>query len=292
MRRSRRPTSPLPSLLLLALAGCGSVDRVESGAPLPETTYRLEAGALLGPDTLGSGPTRVRLEVDAGPLDQVTLVRLEDGHTVEEFLQVLDVAHPAFWGHFAGGPGLAMPGRPAEGVVFLTPGQWLALAFDTGPGGFPRVRHQASRPLVVVPGPEASPPSAPYRLNMYDFGFLISGPLLPGENTIEVHNLAPQRHEAILARLEEGQSAAELANWLLARRRGEPVGEPPGELLSGVAAMSQDQMVLWTVTVRPGRHVIFCLLAEDADGRSHLEHGHLQEFEVAESVDALAPSPS
>lgn len=267
-------------------------DRAATGADLPVVTFRLESGMLAGPDTLGAGPARVRLEVSDGALDQVALVQLETGHTVEEFLQVLDVAHPAFWGHFSGGPGLALPDRPTEAVVLLTPGQWLALAFDTGPDGFPRVRHQASRPLVVVPGREALPPTAPYRLNAFDFGFVISGPLLPGESTIEVHNLSPQRHEVLLARLEEGQAATDLFDWLLARRRGDPVGAPPGELVGGVAALGQNRTAYWTVTVRPGRHVIFCLLAEDADGRPHTAHGHFREFEVADSLEALVPAPA
>ncbi len=295
-RRSLLFTRRVPPSLILAasllLPGCGVIDRTATGAgALPTATYRLAGGSLQGPDTLPAGPTVVSFEVEDGVLDQVTLIRLEDGHSVAEFLTGSEVAYPPFWAHFAGGPNAALPGAPTHSIVTLSPGQWLALAFDTGPDGFPRVRHQASRPLTVVENrASAAAPVPSYSLQLFDYGFLLSGPLIPGTHVIDVLNMAAQRHEVILARLRDGQGAGDMAAWLLARRRGEAVGEAPGELVGGVAALSQEERNAWTVTVAPGTYALLCLLADDGDGRSHLAYGHVQTVVVAESVEPLAPS--
>ncbi len=258
---------------------------------LPTASYTLAGGELHGPDTLPAGPTMVTLEVEDGALDQVALVRLEDGHSVADFLTAAAVAYPPVWAQFAGGPNAALPGAPTSSVVTLTPGQWLALAFDIGPDGFPRVRHQASRSLVVVENrAQAAGPVTSYSLQLFDYGFLLSGPLIPGGHTIGVLNRAPQRHEVILARLADGYGAADMAAWLQARRRGEAVGEAPGQLIGGVAALGQDEQNAWTVTVTAGAYALFCLLADDGDGRPHLAHGHLQTIMVVDSVDGLLPT--
>lgn len=289
------PNRRIPQFLLLAaslMAGCGVIDRTESEAgPLPTAVYRLAGGSLHGPDTLPAGPTVVSLEVQDGVLDQVALVRLEEGHSIAEFLTGAEVAYPPLWAHFAGGPNAALPDSPTQSAVTLTPGQWLALAFDTGPDGFPRVRHQASRPLTVVETrASATAPVTSYSLQLFDYGFLMSGPLIPGTHAIDVVNMAPQRHEVILVRLHDGQGAGDMAAWLLARRRGEAIGEAPGDLVGGVAALSQDERNAWTVTVTPGTYALLCLLADDGDGRSHLAHGHVQTLVVVESVEELSPS--
>lgn len=276
----------------LLLSSCGEVARTEgASADLPTAAYTLTAGTLLGPDTLPAGATLVSLEVSDGILDQVALVRLEEGHSVAEFLSGTEVAYPPFWAHFAGGPNAALPGAPTQTVVTLTPGQWLALAFDTGPEGFPRVRHQASRPLTVVANrAAATAPVTSYSLHLFDYGFIISGPLIAGTHTLNVMNMAPQRHEVVLARLADGAGAGDMAAWLLARRRGEVVGAAPGTLVGGVAALGQNERNAWTVTVTPGTYALLCLLADDGDGRAHLAHGHVQTVVVVESVEELAPA--
>ncbi|MFN2325304.1 MAG: hypothetical protein ABR551_05420 [Gemmatimonadales bacterium] len=291
-----RSTRHLPSVLILAvsvlLPGCGVIDRAGTEADAPPTaSYTLTGGALHGPDTLPAGPTMVTLEVEDGVLDQVALIRLEEGHSIPEFLTGAEVAYPPVWAHFAGGPNAALPGAPTGSVVMLSPGQWLALAFDIGPDGFPRVRHQASRPLTVVGNrAPADPPVTSYALQLFDYGFRLSGPLIAGTHVLDVLNMAPQRHEVILARLRDGQGADDMATWLVARRRGEAVGEAPGELVGGVAALTQNERNAWTVTVTPGTYALLCLLADDGDGRPHLFHGHLQTIVVAETVEQLSPA--
>lgn len=276
----------------LLLPGCGEINRSgTAAADLPRAQYVLSGGVLQGPDTLPAGPTMVELEVVDGVLDQVALVRLEEGQSVEGFLTGAAVAYPPFWAHFAGGPNAALPGGSTQSVVTLSPGQWLALAFDTGPDGFPRVRHQASKSLRVLENraPAAAPVSS-YSLLLVDYGFTLSGPLLPGTHVIDVVNMAAQRHEVVLARLADGYGAGDMAAWLLARRRGETVGEAPGELVGGVAALGQNERNAWTVTVTPGTYALLCLLADDGDGRSHLAHGHLQTVMVVESLEELSPA--
>lgn len=278
----------VPSLLTFGvlLAGCGTATVTPEPPPLVE--FAIAGGVLTGPDTLLEGPATVRLSVADGRLDQVALVRLEAGHTVEEFLAATEVAYPPFWAHFSGGAGAVAPGGTGEVVLSLQPGQWLALAFDTGPDGFPRVRHQLHKPFTVVPGAtRAVLPSAPYQLATFDYGFLISAPLVAGTHVVEVSNLAPQRHEVILVELPAGANAEAMAAWLLARRQGEAETPAPGRVVGGVAALTQSGRNYWTITVTPGNYAFLCLLADDGDGRPHLAHGHLQRFEVLEPAQLL-----
>lgn len=276
----------LSTAIGLTLGCAGSPD---APADYPVAEFALGGGALVGPDTVAAGWTTVRLSVADGALDQVTLVRLEPGHTVAEFLTAAEVAYPPFWAHFAGGAGTVLPGQSGEVVLELQAGDWLALAFDTGPDGFPRLRHQLSKPFTVVGPAAGSPPIAAFQLALFDYGFLISAPLVTGVQRIEVTNLAPQRHEAILVELPAGENADAMAAWLLARRRGEPVGPAPGRVVGGIAAMGQSARNFWTVTLGRGNYALVCLLADDGDGRSHLDHGHLQRFEVLDPVELIQP---
>lgn len=279
---------------LLGLAACGTVD---TPAPVPgelgRAEFHLEGEALHGPDTVMAGATVVSLSVAESGLDQVALVQLGPDHTAAEFLSATEVHLPPFWATFAGGPNQAVPGRPAEATVALTPGSWLVMAFDIGPGGFPRVRPRATRPLTVVPSPRpAPPPETVYWIRMFDYGFLISGPIVAGTHAVVVSNLAPQRHEAILVRLGQDRRADEMAEYLLARRRGDPWSGPvPGEVVAAVGALSQSQRNYTTITVRPGVHALICLLAADADGRPHSAHGHLHTFDVVTADELLRQPP-
>lgn len=286
------PTLDRITLGLLAAGALtlGCAAPADGPADLPVAEFAIAAGVLSGPDTLPAGWTTVRLSVADGILDQVSLVRLDSGQTVAGFLSVTEVAYPPFWSYFSGGPNAVGPGESREVIIDLPPGDWLALAFDTGPDGFPRVRHQLSKPFTVVPGAASgTPPAAPYTLGMFDYGFLVSAPLVEGTHVVEVSNLAPQRHEAILVELPAGENAEAMAAWLLARRRGEPVGPAPGRVVGGVAALTQGERNLMTVTVAQGNYALICLLADDGDGRSHLAHGHVQRFEVLEPLAEAQP---
>lgn len=284
--RSRFLTVSLASATLVL--GCSRAPAPP--AELPVAGFAIRGGSLTGPDTVTAGWIEVRLEVGDGILDQVTLVRLGDGHGVEEFLTATEVAYPPFWAHFSGGPAGVLPGSVGTVTMQLEAGQWLALAFDIGPEGFPRVRHQLTKPFTVVAGADAgNPPAAPFQLALYDYGFRFSAPLVAGTQVVEVTNLAPQRHEAILVELPEGTSADAMAAWLRAMRRGEAAGPAPGRVVSGVAALSQSTRNFWTVTVARGNYALICLLADDGDGRPHIDHGQIQRFEVLEALELIQP---
>jgi len=286
------PTTARIAVGLLAASALtlGCAGRADTPTDHPVVDFAISDGALSGPDTVLAGWTTMRLAVADGHLDQVALVRLEAGHTMAEFLTATEVAYPPFWAHFAGGVSAVAPGGTGEVLLELQPGDWLALAFDTGPDGFPRLRHQLFRPFTVVAGSAAvAPAPAPFQLALFDYGFLISAPLVVGTQVVEVTNLAPQRHEAILVELPAGETADAMAAWLLARRRGESVGAAPGRVVGGVAALSQSERNIWTVTVERGNYALICLLADDGDGLSHLDHGHVQRFEVVDAKELIQP---
>lgn len=291
-----RVCSPAGSLaVLLALAGCGQVEQPalepQPGDP-PVATFTATGGGFSGPDTVAAGAVRVRLEAPDGGLEHLSLVRLEEGHTVAEFLTAVEVHYPPYWARFLGGPNAPRPGTPAEAVVALAPGNYAAVSMVLGAEGLPRVRRGMVRPLTVVDsGPGVALPTHTTLLQLYDYGFHLAAPLLPLSQVVKVENLSPQRHEVVLVRLAPDRTPQEMADYLLDLAAGRPVGVAPGDLVGGVAPLSQGQSALWTVSLSLGSYALLCLLADDGDGRPHTQHGHMMQVNVV-TPDQLIPPDS
>jgi len=277
-------------LVALALvAGCGQVEDREAtsvAGDLPVVTFQAANMAFSGPDTIAAGPTRIRLEAPNGGLEHLSVVRLGSGHTLAEFQAAVAVHYPPHWAQFSGGPNAPGLGRPAEAIVDLTPGDYAAVSMVLGADGVARVRKGMIRAFTVVDsGLPTRPPESGTAIQLFDYGFQVAGPLIPGAQVVQVENRSPQRHEVILVRLAPGRTAQEMGEYLLALAAGTAQGPPPGDLEGGVAPLSQFQTNLWSVVLSVGRYAVLCLVADDGDGRSHLHHGHLQEFDVVPPDD-------
>ena len=124
-------------------------------------------------------------------------------------------------------------------------------------------------------------------VRLLDFAFNLERPLTVGEQTIRVANAGVEPHDLVLLRLAPGITAEAVVRAMNPERarRTDEAAEPPPSLASlasvagGIAAIRSGMEVFFTTTLSRGEYVILCM-ATAPDGRSHIEHGMIQQVRV------------
>jgi hypothetical protein len=231
------------------------------------------------PDTLEAGMTNIRLINDGPMFHHVWLVRLEDGHTVNELLEhVKDGSPPPSWAVDVGGPNTpGMPGGETAATIDLEPGTYALLCVIDLPDGVPHMMQGMARQVTVVPaaGPEATLPAADIVMTLNDYSFDTDKPITAGRQTIRVVNAAAQPHEALIVKLEPGRTVQEFMEFIM-----KPEGTPPGQVLGGVTGMAQGGMNQITLDFEQGDYALICFIPDAGDRRPHFMHGMAQQIHV------------
>ena len=149
----------------------------------------------------------------------------------------------------------------ADGLVRRAP---LAWGFDG-----------LSQPSVVAALTSTRLPHDQEYLTLTDYAFTLSSPVTPGAHTLQIRNQGNQDHEAFLARLAPGKTAADLAAWV-----DNQVGPPPAEPLGGFTAIAAGDQGYFTYNFTPGRYAFMCFVPDTRDGKSHVAHGMIKEFTI------------
>ena len=294
-----RPATSL-SLIALVLAGCGNAppaDHIEetssaetASANVVEVTaldYVLHA-----PAEVPSGWTTFRLRNEGSEPHYFTLYGLKGDFTLPKWMHIM--RNPEQYSDWTeedwlavstlplGGPNAPVHGATSTVTMDLEPGRYALICWWPSPDHTPHAMKGMVWPITVTedvsPGEE---PVVNAELVMRDYAFELSGPVRPGVSTIRVTTdpAAVEMHEAFLARLEPGQTAEELQawfhEWLMEGKRG----EPPAELVSGVAMMAPGESVYLTADFAPGEYVFICPLPS-GDGEMHSEKGMIEQFTV------------
>jgi len=265
----------VPSLLL---SGCRGKTADASDVPPRELVVSAADFAFIAPDTIESGWVRVRLLNRGSEPHHVQLVRLRDGHTLQDLLDQAakgNLTPP--WATFVGGPNVPRPGSASEVAVNLKPGNYAMLCFISSTDHVPHLAKGMNRPLTVRlnPGPQGREPTVNGRLILNDYSFSLTTELHPGRNMIRVENAGPQPHEVALIRLLPGKTAAEGLEWAKTRE-----GPPPFETAGGTLALSPGGENFLTVDLIPGNYVLICFVPDAHDGRPHVQHGMIRELAV------------
>jgi len=270
--------------MLLAAAACAPApDAGTPAAPVapPVAIFTGTEYAFSGPDTLAAGPTTFRLESAGAELHHITLVHLDEGHTMEEFLGAMASGPPPAWAHMMGGPNPPAPGGSSEATVVLTPGSWGMLCLVPGPDGVPHVAKGMSKAFTVVANESpAAEPEAHVTMTLQDYDFVLSAPLTAGTHTIKVENPAAQPHEVFLVKLDSARTVQDVADYVASMEGGEVAGPPPGVPMGGIAGMNPGQRNWFTVTLTPGEYAMLCFVPDMRDGRPHMLHGMMKQFTV------------
>ena len=233
------------------------------------------------PAEIPAGLTTFRLVTDGKELHHATLVKLEDGKTVDDFKQAMQKqGPPPAWMVMAGGPNPPRPGGTAEETQFLEPGNYVIVCLVPSPDGTPHVAKGMMRPITVTPtnasnASASAQPTPDITIKLVDYAFESSEPLTAGKHLIRIENDATQDHELVLVRLAPGKKVEELAQWVEHME-----GPPPGEPLGGVATIHPGGYGFITADLTPGTYGFLCFVPDAKDGKPHVMHGMMKEFTV------------
>ena len=124
-----------------------------------------------------------------------------------------------------------------------------------------------------------------------DYIFLVPDTVPAGITTLELVNRGGELHHAILVRLEEDKTLAELESELgeALRAGGQP--RPWAVFAGGPNAVDPGASTSVTVALRPGRYALVCLIASP-DGELHVAKGMIRELVVAPARAATELPPA
>jgi uncharacterized cupredoxin-like copper-binding protein len=232
------------------------------------------------PATIPAGMTTLRLVNNGTEMHHVQLVRLDDGHTVEELMQGMatHAGPPPPWVHFVGGPNTPVPGGGvSEATLDLQAGTYAMICFIPSKDGVPHVAKGMVKPLTVTPatGATAGAPVADVDMNLTDYAFGTNTALTAGRRTIKVQNLAEQPHEVILVQLAPGKSLHDMMAWLMNEN-----GPPPGRPVAGTTGIDRGGVNYITADFAPGEYALLCMLPDARDGKPHIAHGMARQITV------------
>jgi hypothetical protein len=242
------------------------------------------------PDSIPAGVTTIRLQNHGPNLHHLTIVRLDSGHTTEEFTAAIE--HAGFgdgpwpsWITYFGGPNAPAPGAEATATVDLAPGHYLITCFVHSPDSATKamVSHVVKgmvHPLTVTgPHQPAALPRADVTVTLVDYGFTFSHPLTAGKQVIRVRNTAAQPHEIFIGRLAPGKVVGDLPKFIV-----HPYGPPPVVPMGGMTPISHGVDANIIIDLPPGEYGVYCYLPDATDGKPHIDHGMMRQITVGEVV--------
>ena len=195
---------------LMVLVGCGDDEEAPPGPPpqpneVAFTAVDTEVGhRFTGPETLTAGWTAIRLVNESEGHHHLQLVKLPEGMTAEELVDVAQKPGPPPPGvEFLGGPGTLVPGGDGVATVNLQEGSYVLLCLEAHGDGAPHFAKGLWKSLTVTAatGTPAPEPQEVAIIGLSDSEFTITGSVPAGVQTVRVTNIGQQPHEAILLRL-------------------------------------------------------------------------------------------
>jgi hypothetical protein len=274
--------------LAATLGACSGADRPEAidrPGDIPQAPVILPVNivatdfAFEMPDTVVGGVVLLNLVNRGKELHHATIVKLEDGKSIENFMAAMQQpGPPPPWAKFVGGPNPAEPGQTIHGAAILTPGNYLTICFIPSPDGPPHVAKGMVRPFTVT-GSDSIPaviPASADTITLSDYDFKPSRPLTKGKHTFVVVNNGPQPHEIVLVRLAPEKTIKDFGDW----GEGGLKGPSPAFAVGGVAAMDPGRTAQFTADLTPGDYGMICFVPDLKDGKAHLVHGMMKQFKV------------
>lgn len=259
---------------------------------LSATEYTFEA-----PDSIAPGWTTFTMANHGQVVHYGHVVQLAPGKTVEEmvtaYAEAIRTSGPRpTWVTRFGGPGGTAPGSTSNVTQYLEPGSYVWICPVEDESGHPHFAKGEFKQFVVsaaAPGaaPRARAPEASTVVRLEDYSFAVDSLLRAGRQLIRVENTGAQPHDLVLMKLAPGRTLNDIVTWMnpenarRAGRTGEPMPslESLGTGLGGIAAIAPGMEVFFEAELSPGEYVLICM-ATAPDGRSHIEHGMIQQVRV------------
>ena len=288
----RIPTLALPVLAAL-LAACSPASDAGSGDAdtSAENTLQLEVQgmSLVGPQTIKSGWTTIRIVNNGGMTHHGLVYRLPDGVTAEMVDEQIirpiqasltaningDAAEaariagtmPAWIADLTwlGGPGMMSDGVTGEATMYLEPGNYIVECYVKTNGIQHNFNPEEGKMGMVLPFtvlPEdggQQEPDANVTLSLTNSGYEITkGAFVPGANSVRV-NFDEQRlynnfvgHDVHLFRIEEDTDVAAAARWPDFFPVDGQQTPAPARFVGGIHDMPQGATGYFRVNLDPG----------------------------------------
>lgn len=265
-------------------AACGKAQaeprKTAEDAPPRVVTVIARDFAFEAPDQVPAGMVTFQLENRGHALHHVSLVKLEDGKTLDDVFAALRAGGPPpAWMKEMGGPNAPDPGGRANATLFLQPGTYALLCWVDIPDHVSHVMKGMAKQITVTPAPvpaAAATPAGDITLRLNDYSFALSKPVTAGTHTIRVENGAAQPHEVELIRLAPGKTTEDLMAWMQSMQ-----GPPPASAAGGISGMRHGEAQSFTYDFTPGTYVLICFLPDHGDGKPHFMHGMIQTLTVS-----------
>jgi hypothetical protein len=241
------------------------------------------------PAQIRPGATELTLVNNLKEPAEFQLVRLDEGHTLAEFLPTIEkegAPLPA-WFHAAGGVGQAPPGGRRSTVVNLEAGgyDFFSTAGPDEEGAQPQFKRGGQGSFEVTgEATGAQLPATTGQITAKELGatnyqFEISG-LKPGTNQVTFANSGGQLHHVVYAKLNQGATFAQAKQFFTTE---DYKGKPPVDVQSfdAVAVVDSGGRQVDTFTLQDGTYVFACFLSDRAGGPPHaIKANMLQEVKV------------
>lgn len=271
----------LVALPVLAWTAPGSTvtsnDVIENGV-VQRIDVRTLDYAFEMPATLQAGLTQVTLVNDGKEPHHLWILKLEDGKRLADvFASLKNTIEFPKWARNVGGPNSPVPGGRSVALIDLEPGHYAVLCVIPAADGVPHVMKGMAKEFDVV-GAYTAPalPRADIVATLSDYDFTFSEPLSAGRKLIRFTNAAAQVHEAFIAKLEPGKTAADLLGWFANKMQGPPPAIPMG----GITGIEPGRSITVVQDLTPGTYAFYCFVADAKDGREHIAHGMMKEFTI------------
>ena len=315
-RRSLLATVMAVALLCTGLVGVAAQEATPAAATfadtmgLPELRVRATDTAYEGlPAETPAGRYLLTLEVETAEGAGLNFLQLPEGMTFDDFMALLagpPAASPEamegtpgaeagppegedrapewyFQAEMAGGTG-AFAG-PAQAIIDLTPGEWIAWA------GYPDAP-QAPVGLRVTGEAGATPaagaePAADVTVTMFEYDFSVEGTLTPGSHVFAVTNVGAQPHEMFMLRAPGPVTEEQVAQVLeMEMQGGTPAPDTdlpnPEEFIpaASMTPLSMGKTGWIPVTLEAGTYILLCFVPDIESGMPHAYHGMYQVITV------------
>lgn len=267
------------SLLSAACAKDAPPADAPPAAPQEVSITATDYGYMLPSTPVVAGLTTMTLVNQGAEVHHITLIRLQDGKTVGDYMTALQAGGPPpAWGVPVGGPNAAPPGGEANATLVLEPGSYALVCFIPSPDGVAHMAKGMVLGMEVQPstGPVAALPAGNTQLTMMNYSFAFSQAPTAGTQTFTVSNQGTEVHEVALVLLAPGKTAEDLASWF----EGGQQGPPPGAPVGGLAGMAPGEVQNFTATLEPGSYGLICFIPAP-DGKPHFAHGMVTTFTVS-----------
>ena len=292
--------------LLLVAVGCGDSggDIAETGTTIPsdettttgtESTESTDTTAASGVEpteidltaidfgyestgaiSVPEGGLTVKLENTGAEEHQATIVRLNDGVTLDQFAAAGEAALGLVVGY--GGPNAIGPGDAGTASTLVDEGSYLFVCFIPSPSdGVPHAAKGMVLPFEVTASDDIpAEVIGDETIRLLDFTFEAPDDF-DGQGTYTIDNAGPQPHEAAVYALQEGATAADMLAFLGGTA---PPGPPPFSSAGGISLVGAGMTATVDLDLDAGNYVFVCFIPDATTGAPHFTQGMIQEFEI------------